>query len=508
MSRGVVLAGVIAASVVVAPLGDPASAQSPVEQAAEAAAQIDTGRLLRDKPYAEQTLNQLEVLRKSEHYSGEGRFGIDVLRMIALEGTGRSREAFALGRTLTKQKPGDPNLQFLSFSFGVFVDPDSALDELEFADRTLVSEAARKEFRDGIDLDLVAALRQPFYARKDKEKLARSAQALLSFGWPDPDQAAMADSLRRDVVEAKLRRGDLATARTLAAALLAPDTVLPLLVTKRYDPLVEGDRIARLERAVAAFDLETDRATRANPADLKLLLQRAQFLRSVGREADALALVLPVTKDMAAVGKNGEDAFWVVNEAAYALAALNRGDEAIALMKRLLALGFEQHPSLVSMAINTTQIMISAGRYREALDHALKLATEQEDLASPYGKMWMWGGVVCGSYLLGQPGAAAPWLAKLKAREDDNPAALSRAALCANDLDGAAALMVRRLEKDAEQTLIAVQDYQAPPNPPAAVKLLQERWDRVLARPEVKAAIDKHGRILKLPLSRAYWGEF
>ena len=78
-----------------------------------------------------------------------------------------------------------------------------------------------------------------------------------------------------------------------------------------------------------------------------------------------------------------------------------------------------------------------------------------------------------------------------------------------NDLDGAAALSVRRLNDPQERgdALIALQSYRRPPNrslPHEA--LLLERLAQVRARDDVRAAVEAVGRIEDVPLYSVYWG--
>lgn len=56
--------------------------------------------------------------------------------------------------------------------------------------------------------------------------------------------------------------------------------------------------------------------------------------------------------------------------------------------------------------------------------------------------------------------------------------------------------------------LIALQDYTAGPPLHGSAALLDQRLTEVKARPDVQAAIARHGRVIKVPLSRIYWGMF
>jgi len=472
--------------------------------------EIDAERLLREKAYAEQVLAQIEALRKSDQYSGDLRGQIDRLRMLALIGSDRLQDAFSQATQLTKAYPGDPSLHYTAFLLGVETGSDRTLEELEAADRSIVSKKDRATFREALQTDTVAYFRRPFFIAKDKDRIGRSAQTLLNFEWPGPLQLEYEDRLRLDVADRLLVRGDQAGAKKLVFALRTASPVLETLIVRKWDPIRDtGDPAERLAQSIAASDEATRQAHFEKPDDLELLLRRAQFLRSVGKEAEALQLMLPKTENLEWIKEQGEDAYWIANEASYALIALKREKEAVTLMERLLSISLAENPMLISMAINSIGVRIDAGDFRGAADYAELLATRHADMASPYGDMWMWEGAVCAHTHAGSPDRAGPWLAKLKAGEKDNPAALTRALLCVNDLDGAAASVIRRLNgDDPEDMLKALQDYTIGPDLPRTRKLLEDRLREVIARPGVQAAIASKGRLMKVPLSRIYWGMF
>jgi hypothetical protein len=481
-----------------------------IDEALKAIAEYDGDRLFRDEAYALQILAHVETLRRSSHYVGQAQGPIDHVRMLALIGSGQAQEALAQATRLTRTSPGDPDLHYLTFLLGLETGSDRTLEELELADRSIRSEAHRIAFREALDTDTVFHFLRPFHHAKDKAKTARAAQTLLNLGWPGPHKLDLADSLRFQVAEGLLVQGDVAGAKRQIFALQSTRPVLRTLISRKWDAVREsGDPNERLAQAIAASDEASASALRQNPGDPELLLARSQALRSVGKDSEALQLLLPKAENLEWVKENGENGFWVVNEAAYALTAVKREKEAVALMQELLSLGLAEHPALINMAINSAGIRADSGDYRGAANYATLLATEHADIASPYGHMWMWAVAACGHALAGDSQAAGPWLAKLKAGEADNPAALTRSLLCANDIDGAAASVIRRLEgDDPDDMLIALQDYSEGAELSPAARILEGRLRQVVSRPDVQAAIAKHGRVMKVPLSRIYWGMF
>jgi hypothetical protein len=357
----------------------------------------------------------------------------------------------------------------------------------------------------------VSSVAHAFRQASDKSSQWRLAEALVGLGWPGPDQVWLLDWQRLTAIDGRLAKGDVAGAKAYAADVTTPQPLARLLVGRKYDLLFEPglDRGDAIRRALARYDGDSARRLAAKPADLHLLLDRAQFLRGVGREEAALALLLPASSDMAKVEEGGEPAFWIVNEAAYALLALGRGDEAVALMERLVALGVDEHPALISMAINQGEILNGAGRHGEAAAHAERLFAQSEEWASDYGDMWMWSIAACGHAEAGRPAAAAPWLDRLKAASASNESAHMRAQLCLGDLESAERLLVRRLEgDDGPDVLLKLQNYTLQLPAAGFYRRLEERWMGLRERPAVAAALTRVGRILDLPLSRTYWGDY
>lgn len=477
------------------------------EASRAAVASLDVDRLYEDKTYAAEMLAHFDAFRPLAD-NAEARTRIDLLRIAALGTLERRDEAVAAIRAVVAANSRDP------YAYGVTVLEASragedllAVELLEKAALNLTGPQGFGALREMLSDNVVDWVRGRMSQKKAKPAQRRLARALLTIGWPSPDRASVLDFYRSTILAEEIVASP-AAARRLAAEITDPAQLLPLIVSRRYDALFADDkaRLARLEAAIAAFDQASAKQLRAHPRDLDLVLERAQFLRGVGREQDALALMLPLTADFAAVEAGGQKAFWIVNEAAYALVAVGRSDDAVALMQKLIGLDIDRHPYLISMAINHGEILGMAGRYREAAAYGERLAATAAGRASDYGDMWMWETVACGYALAGQPELAAPWMARLKAGSANNEAAHMRALICTGDMTGAEALMLARLAgEDSDQMLVALQDYRLDPK---AGNLMEDRFRTLRSRPSVAAAIAAKGRILSLPMSKTYWGEY
>jgi len=493
----------------------PPAARTPApatpEEIAESAAAIgvaDTQRIMTDAAYAAEMLRHIDRVAPALAGDADAASAVDTLRLLALAKLERRAEANALAESMLARRPTDPGDYFGPWLAALsFNDATAALAVIEAASSN-VPGVARPRLRAMLERETVMAILGQFHGDSDRPKRVRLAEALFRIGWPG-DDAVASDGLRMILIEDRLDQADVPGATGFAATVTTPANVLPLIVGKRYDPLLprDVDRLAMLGRAIEGHDRETIAALAAAPADRYRLLARAQHLRSVGRDADALTVLAPATSDVAAAAVE-EPGMWMVNEAAYALVALGRNDEAVRLMDRIAALPLERHGHLVSARINHLEILTSVGRHAEALDWAARLESHEGEYASDYGKAWIDSTRVCALAALGRAAQTAAPLQRLRGWSEINAPALTRAYLCLNDLDAAAALLVQRLGRnDPVQAILALQDYRLSRGRGQTGPL----YDRLLSlreRAEVRAALDRVGRVLSLPLARTYWGDF
>lgn len=492
-----------------APTASRAAPAPTAEQALAALATIDAEKLYADKAYAATLLGPLDVAAADLAANPRALAAVERLRAVALGTLERHDEAIAAARRAAAILPGDGSvLAQVVFTAARARRPLEALALIEGAAGAVRDPEELGRFRQALDDDLVYWLGDELRVAKPGPEQDRLWQALLAIQWPSPDRPGVTDSLRQAGIKSLLP-ADPARARALLEQITDPAALLPLIVSRRYDSLFtgDGDRLARLDAAIAAFDKGSAERLRRKPDDLDVILERTQYLRAVGREEDALALVLPWARDMKRVEAGGEKAFWLVNEAAFALKALGRADEAVATMEKIVALDMDSHPYLINMAINHGEMLIGAKRYADAARYAEALFATGQSEASAYGRMWMWSTAACAHAGAGQPARAAPWLERLRAGSDENPSANMQALLCTGDLDSAEALILKRLAaEDADELVVDLQDYARDQG--GVDPLLAEAMTALRARPAVAAAIARRGHVLRLPLSRTYWTDY
>jgi hypothetical protein len=228
----------------------------------------------------------------------------------------------------------------------------------------------------------------------------------------------------------------------------------------------------------------------------------ARVLDAAGRDEEAIALLDAALARHAADPAVYEDAEefanWLGDTRGQLLYNVGRFDEGRAHM-RAAALMQEHGEVNVSNILNYASHLLSEGLAKDALEQLPQVGEP-----SPYGRGVLESIRSCAAGLLGDEPQRSESLEYLKAHGRDNPSALSRAYLCANDLDGAAAWMIERLA-DRELRGNALLALQAMPDSAGDAlpvrKMLLEHMAAVRARPDVREAADAVGRIESLPVS-------
>lgn len=131
------------------------------------------------------------------------------------------------------------------------------------------------------------------------------------------------------------------------------------------------------------------------------------------------------------------------------------------------------------------------------------------DYVTDYGEAWIDSQRACALNDIDQKAAAA-MLETLRARKEENPGALSQALLCMNRIDEAAALLIWRLQSPEHRSggLDPFWVAKAPPAIPPWLATFEARRQALIARPDVRAALEKVGRPVTTPLAGDYWGGF
>lgn len=407
--------------------------------------------------------------------------------------------AFKAAELWVARAPKEQWPQVVRLYLGVAAEkPAASLDALQIL--SVEAPAAVRE----IELDLLHRLLEAADEADESGDAGLALhEALIRAGYlPEPPYDD--DFLRMRHGRLLLARGRVDGARERLAPVTDLESVVTMRIDRLYDPLRKDPAFeARLaiEPAVER-DLARSRATvDAEPRKMEPVYLHASKLIEAKRPAEALALVDAILARHAADPKNVADAerfrVWLLNTRGYALYQLGRADEGREVLREAAGLLERGHPN-VSNIINFSIYLVDEGRAAEALELLPKIGR-----ASPYGQGWIEAIRTCAGAQLGNEEERSRGLEHLKAHESDNEAALARGLLCSNDLDGVAALMVRRLQgmDTRGDALLALQGRPALPGDGRSYRnLLLERMAAVRARAEVRAAADAVGRIEDLPV--------
>lgn len=489
----------------------PAPAQQSIDEAISALDEFDYVRLTRDRTYAEQMLRHLDTLVAHVGRNPVAIEVLDNLRALNLAVLERSDEARAIvDRQLRAGSSQADSYTVPWLAAWHLSDPILMLRSVEGVSQN-VAPADRGPLFETFDPDMVYGLEQMLEERGLEAERARLAESLVAIGWPGPDDPGGGDYFRKRLVDQRLGQNRRQDATRLAQAMRTPRNVVPMLLQRRYDGLFgpATNSAEHLDRVLAEADRSTAAALRERPDDHDAVFERMEYLRGVGRDEDAVAVARPLLGDVAATVAQSRNGMWIIDSAASALLTLGRADEALALMARLVALDMAEYPDLIGPSINYSGLLWEAGRHEEGLAHAERLAPLAADYANDYGRMWVASYAACSNLALGRTDAANPHLERLKAQPDANAIALNLALLCANDIDASERLVIHRLQAaDPDPVLLALQDYRINPAASEGLVQIRQRLHAVRERPAVRAALDRVGRILSLPLSRAYFGTF
>lgn len=329
----------------------------------------------------------------------------------------------------------------------------------------------------------------------------RLLEALYGANWKPSDVLLSADRQWRELALQMLDRGQINRAGAVAETVSGPYAMIEMRVDRRFDPLIDREADRYGPEAAAARRLETlEQATMDAPGRLQGYNAVAGVLIESRRTTEALKLLDEVLAR--ATAPNGgrpvfadaaEELAWTMDYRARALAQLGRYDEAVAQL-RAAAERPEYGGPNISQSLSLAALLLALDRAQEA--DAVAAGLLARDL-SPYGRMQAEAVRGCARAHAGDREGSAQSLAWLKAHQADAPQALQETLICAGDLAAAARLYVDRLGDPEQRTaaLSELQDYAAPPVMTPLQREIARRRLLLRARPEVRAAIARVGRI-------------
>lgn len=306
-----------------------------------------------------------------------------------------------------------------------------------------------------------------------------------------------------ELTRAYLEQGQIERATQAVLRVTSPAVILMMRVDKRYQPLLAAQPEhfnvpAALDQEIAVLE----QLSKACPRVITLKVAHAQML-NVARRYD---LAIKVTDDVLAgsgmdripseLYDDAPTAFpWVLNARASALQGLAKFDEAEKYLRAAVNLRIRNQRN-VSQTINLAAMYASLGRSQEA-----KAELQEPFAANEYGRMQIQRVLLLAAVVDKDERALRDALDELRSKEKESPSTLQEALLDANQMDEAAALLIRRLAEPSlrADALFEVQDYRNVRPTPAA-QARQQRWAELRAREDVQAAIAQVGHVEVVPL--------
>ena len=320
--------------------------------------------------------------------------------------------------------------------------------------------------------------------------------------------AADASSMWYELARMHLDAGDVERARQAAARVADGDAVMRMRVDRRFDPIVVRDARAFDARAQAQVLVDNlRRKSIARPRDVNLWIQLGYAQLAVGdhqgviddatRVLDALAPTMNA-KQSPPGWQNADKRVWLYNNRAVAYARMGRVDLAIADLTQASTLP-EYGARNVSQVLNLGTLLCYAGRPAEAVQ---QVSTGMENMA-PYGKLVQSLVLLCAA-VQRDDRAAMLRLAQsiLATAEDANATVRLEAYLWTGNLEAAEGEYLKMLQDPAQRSdaLVYAQQTNHTPGMPGRATLDRNR-EALLARPAVKAAIEKVGRVERFDLN-------
>jgi hypothetical protein len=330
-------------------------------------------------------------------------------------------------------------------------------------------------------------------------------RALYDAHWAPPGAATLADSIWFDLSLALLEQGAANKARAVAEGVVGATTIADMSIDRRFDPITsaEPDRYDVVQAAAREIVI-LRAAAEAKPTSLEAVNALAIGLIQAGRPGEALAIVdAAIARSNSANGDkpafaDADKLNWTYDTRSEAMILLGRGEEALAAMKA--GAHHAEHGALnVSQALNLAELEAHLGHPRDALD---AMSDVTPDRVSDYGRADREGILVLVYGELHDRAKMKASLDYIRAHASEAPNWMIRSLLDADDMDGAAAAVIAMLD-DAQLRIVALgalQDYVLPDTVPNYVKRVGRKVDALRNRPDVAAAINKVGRIERLPL--------
>lgn len=418
------------------------------------------------------------------------RAAVQRLRLVCLAVENRAAEIAGVQRELGRSMPKDRMVQ----AFGVLV----AADESRFIDAANQITSLASTAPQSLEILTGTAVRGIAARLTEQREFGVRGNMLVALSqadWQPSDLPELRASFAQGAIEVLVGSGKTDEAAELLDRIDQPEVLTGMAIERQYTslwPVIEKRLGPKSEAGVDRFARDRLAFYGNNPQSETALRDAANALVLLGRHLD----VIDLTDGLAIKDGMSSDAVRIALYRARSLAALGRNDEVVTLYGSFLSVDLRRTPDASTALISYAEFLDEIGREQEALATAQQALEKASPMLTDFGKRWLDRTEICALSALGRVAEANAGADRLKAMAAQNEPATIEALLCARREAEASQIAIKAFgDREGAGNLIV--QFQ----PRAALlastpSRLRELWIAFLARPEIKAAFDRTGRIL------------
>lgn len=309
--------------------------------------------------------------------------------------------------------------------------------------------------------------------------------------------------LWRDLALQHLQRGDVARATEVVLRVTSGQVALSMLVDKRFDAITQAhpgafdvDSLIAAEIAAAEARIEAHPDRLRPITDLQVLYLVTRQYPKVLSISDAVVARVEKREGPKSYADFSDQFNWILDYRSRAFARMGQWDKAIAT-EELAARVPESGGMNVSQSINLGLLYAELGHPDNAATAIVQIGE-----VSPLGQMQLDGVKLRIAVDRNDEAAASAAMSRMRAHKAADPVAWQDALLLRGQLDEVASQLIERLDNPSwrSDALIDMQRYADIKRTPMD-QTIHGRWNTVVSRPDVQAALRRVGRIEQVDIA-------